>query len=166
MSRSAGSIAVALAIGGVMLTGWTSDLASGVVLGAATDDPTVAVVQGTFLQVGLDNAGTAMFDDPRLTGTWTLVEEAPDGDCDEMDVSLATMRVENDEGSWRGGGDFLMEDPMMAFGLTGEGGYEGLSALLFWVGGGDEEPYRLLMAGAIFPGVLPPVSVPDCPAGQ
>ena len=161
MHKSTRSVALVLAIGGAML-GWPFGAASGVVLGATTDDPTVAVVQGDFLQVGLDNAGTATFDDPRLTGTWTLVEEGVDSES----VSLATVRVDNDEGTWRGSGEFIMKEPMMAFGLSGEGGYEGLSALLFWVGGGDEEPYRLLLAGAIFPGDLPPVSVPTASPGQ
>lgn len=134
----------------------------GVVRGAAADDPTVALVQGTLAQVGLDNAGTATFDDPRLSGTWKSVKEGPDGDCEEWDVSLANVRIENDGGTWRGSEAYAVDDPLFGFGLRGEGGYEGLSAVLFLVGGGDEEPYRLIMSGAIFPGTLPPATEPPC----
>jgi hypothetical protein len=129
----------------------------GTVQAAASEDGVVAAVQGTLAQVGLDNAGTATFHDPRLSGNWALVE----GCDDEWDVSQANVHIENDVGSWSGSEAYrfdldLPTEGTWGFGLRGEGGYEGLTAILFFMGGGDEEPYRLRYAGLIFPGTLPP----------
>jgi hypothetical protein len=107
----------------------------------------------------------AASEDPRLSGNRALVE----GCDDEWDVSQANVHIENDVGSWSGSEAYrfdldLPTEGTWGFGLRGEGGYEGLTAILFFMGGGDEEPYRQRYAGLIFPGTLPPATVPDCPS--
>ena len=87
--------------------------------------------------------GSAEFDDPRLTGDYELTEtviEDNEGDgFSDAFIAAVEVKVTNADGSWSGhfvDGGYLIEDAEEvrvgggAWVLLGEGGYEGLAAVL------------------------------------
>jgi hypothetical protein len=73
--------------------------------------------------------------DPRLDGTWRMAWNEDDyGGTSGADIVTVVWRIETDEGAWQGSdtwarhGDFEGDEPQ--FVLTGEGAYEGLTAIL------------------------------------
>jgi hypothetical protein len=86
--------------------------------------------------------GSAEFDDPRLTGDYEITEtvfEDSEGDgFSDAFFAAVEVKVANTDGSWSGhlvDGGYLTEDEEEvrlggAWVLIGEGGYEGLAAVL------------------------------------
>ncbi len=114
----------------------------------------------------METGGTWTFDDPRLTGAVTTVghmDAFPQADSDEwVEVWWGDLRVVNEDGAWSGtsSGSLDSAQPVETrttlYQLTGEGAYEGLSALLFETTTIGSEPY---IFGMVFPGSLPPRSL-------
>jgi hypothetical protein len=116
----------------------------------------------------MEVTGEWSFDDPRLSGTVRTVQhtdEFPQADADgRIEIWWGDVRIENDDGAWSGTvtSTYDPDQPVEAgsgvYELTGEGAYEGLSALLFEssLPGLEPSPY---VFGAIFPGDLPPRSL-------
>ncbi len=114
---------------------------------------------------GMTGSGTSEMDDPRISGVWEQtgsVDEFPQSDTDErVEVSWGELTITNDEGTWAGtwtstyDSAAVSETPLIQYQLTGDGAYEGLSAILFVTSSGWP---RSAVAGAIFPGPLPPDS--------
>jgi hypothetical protein len=112
--------------------------------------------------------------DPRFTGRYTRfvnVDEYGGGDVapDEISLSASTVthRVENEGGAWLGdmtvsitiddvrdGGESVISPQMVAF--SGSGGYEGLTAIVWWQPQDTDSQVR----GIIIPGPLPAVPPP------
>jgi hypothetical protein len=103
--------------------------------------------------------------DPRLTGTWTIVENCED-EGPRLGVCVGSVRVENEGGTWRGQSHsawaatpgFLSSWTV----LEGDGGYAGLTATMY----NDEEKMGndpdLDGEGVIFDFAMPPM--PELPA--
>ena len=89
--------------------------------------------------------------DPRISGQWEQV--LTNRVFGDVLVKSATGRLENDGGAWVGtfhgyaGPEFNKEWNV----FTGEGGYEGLTAVFTWTGDGST------LEGVIVPGELAPV---------
>ena len=96
--------------------------------------------------------------DPRLTGSVTY--HSTGYAWEDFELKAITVRVETDEGAWVGTGREVFWPEPFGFidmlELTGEGPYEGLSALL--TEDGAHEPHTL--RGAIIDGELPPFPEP------
>jgi hypothetical protein len=96
--------------------------------------------------------------DPRLTGSATYHSTAYT--FEDFELKAIAVRVENDEGAWVGTGrEVFWAEPFGSIDmleLSGEGAYEGLSALL--TEDGMHEPHTL--RGAIVYGGLPPFPEP------
>jgi len=111
--------------------------------------------------------------DPRMSGDLSRalnVNVHKLGDFEDVVVEIAAWRIENEGGSWSGEGGALIHggaeisqeestnhDTIM---LTGEGGYEGLTAYVLadWT----EEP--IAVEGAVFAGEMPPP--PELPSAE
>ena len=114
---------------------------------------------------GMTGSGTSEMDDPRLSGVWkdtVSVDEFPQLDADErVEIHWGELTITNDEGTWAGtwastyDSESVSETPLIQYRLTGDGAYEGLSAILSITDSGWP---RSAVAGAIFPGPLPPDS--------
>jgi hypothetical protein len=114
--------------------------------------------------------GRIEMSDPRLSGDAVSIDNADrfcDGPCGpdtfRADLLWGTFEIVNDGGSWTGtsvGTTDLSADGagIGYFALTGSGGYEGLSAILFQPEIFDQVARRgtFPMNGVIFPGNLPP----------
>jgi hypothetical protein len=109
---------------------------------------------------GMVASGTVVMDDPRMSGAWektVRIDEFPQPDTDErVEVHWGELTITNDRGGWSGtwtstydSQPLSNEIELALHELTGTGAYEGLSALLAPTGRGR-------VAGAIFPGPLPP----------
>ena len=94
-------------------------------------------------QRGYTWAGSITATDPRFSGTHYY---SWDGDIytlasgdDGPQVAADGLRIENDEGAWQGSGTSVtLPDGTSAYSplvLTGEGTYEGLTAVLLWIEG-------------------------------
>jgi hypothetical protein len=117
---------------------------------------------------GMETSGAAIFDDPRLTGTCRETgntDEFPQPGTDKrVEIWWGTMRIENEGGAWDGATVSTYESAqptetgLKLIQLTGEGAYEGLSALLWETSNAApaDVPRAAPFAGAIFPGPLPP----------
>jgi hypothetical protein len=117
---------------------------------------------------GMETSGAAMFDDPRLTGTYSTTggtDEFPlVGTSDRVEIWWGTIRIENKDGAWSGTTTSTYdsaqptETGLQLIELTGEGAYKGLSALLWETSNAARSsvPRAAPFAGAIFPGPLPP----------
>ena len=95
--------------------------------------------------------------DPRLSGTWTEVWSCGG---DPVEVCVASVSVENEDGTWLGQAEFFGGPPVGAFDfavLEGQGGYAGLTALRHTACLGQDCDEAL----AIYEGELPPS--PDLP---
>ena len=105
--------------------------------------------------------------DERISGDITLTDNVDRWESDEVaegDVALwwGDVSIENDGGTWEGthlAADGQARDRAFVWKvmqLTGTGGYEGLSAILYWT----QDPLALQLPdsvdGIIFPGDLPP----------
>ncbi len=110
---------------------------------------------------GTVHTGAIEMDDPRLSGDYTnsvSIDEFPQPDTTEgVEVNWGDLVIENAAGTWRGTWmstyDSATETALVQYRFIGEGAYEGLSALL------SETEWRYpigKVAGAIFPGALPP----------
>jgi hypothetical protein len=104
-------------------------------------------------------------DDPRLNGTFQVIwnETTYDG---IHNVITASSRIDNDHGSWVGV-ERGYEHPTLGWNTMalyeGQGAYEGLSALLFWV---REQRPGSVAHGIVFPGEMPePLDAPE-PASE
>jgi hypothetical protein len=129
-------------------------------------EPTDAFEDGILKLRGLEREGPIDTTDPRMTG---LLARAIDldvhlaGEGEEVAILTVQYQIVNDEGSWSGtspgvgfnGADVAAEEEVdfQTALLTGEGAYDGLSAILLVDfaqrdGGGD-------IKGVIYPGELP-----------
>ena len=114
-----------------------------------------SVSRGGVLEIrGRVGVGELTMSDPRLSGT-----QAATFNRDEYGAVTATARsmlVENDEGSWqgtyRGMNDVATGRANHQALLTGQGSYNGLSAILFYDGTVSD---GFSVSGSIFPGELP-----------
>jgi hypothetical protein len=113
---------------------------------------------GSGVVEGMTWQGHVDADDPRISGTMTIVQNArtaTGGDADEGDLALASgaIRIDNDEGAWVGS----LSAFSSALGgeewyvLTGEGAYD-LSTIFRWYQDGYE--------GVSLPGELPAMPEP------
>ncbi|MEX1334326.1 MAG: hypothetical protein AB1Z66_03415 [Candidatus Limnocylindrales bacterium] len=103
--------------------------------------------------------------DPRLTADGVVRIDMVDSDgADPVEFAVAvgqSMRLENPDGAWSGtgtnvavfGNDGKLLDRSTIV-LTGEGGYDGLTAVIF--GDGEAEAFEALIYGGEMP-VAPPV---------
>jgi len=117
--------------------------------------------------------------DSRFAGTWTAYLDTDEyvypGDMEDHPVLMTGLqRIEDDEGAWQGSApDAMVPDaPLTTWGLlalTGEGAYEGLTALQ-WTNLVDDtcscgNPDNLCewdIRGLVFEGEMPPVpAVPE-----
>jgi hypothetical protein len=177
------------AVGGVLLIAQPFDRQGGTVPGAAVADPgPAAYVHGTMVgrdccgdavetfdddgdrltMRGMVSSGLVDMDDPRLSGTWEQtgnLDEFPQLDGEErVEIHWAGLTISNDEGSWNGtctstyDSAAATETSLDQCQLTGEGAYEGLSALLAPT---SHAWPSWTVAGAIFPGPVPPDSAYD-----
>ena len=124
-------------------------------------------------QVFLDTIETT---DPRLTGSVLKAENTDIHSVSGRDQFVAprsvSWRIENEGGAWTGQGYELhgwgADDPHQeswgatVFMLTGEGGYEGLSAYLMVDWSTGSEDTLPTVDGAVFPGEAPPF--PEVPS--
>lgn len=107
--------------------------------------------------------------DPRLSGTVYHTSNADvytlPGNEAGPDFAVATVRIENDEGAWQGslvqlafpdGTEYV--SPMV---MTGEGAYEGLTAIVANV----DPPDDCTMEGYIIDGTIPPAPEPQTGGG-
>lgn len=123
--------------------------------------------------------------DPRFTGTYTRFVNVDEyGDADvvpdgvSVRVSTVTHRVENDGGAWlgdatvstsvddaRNGGENAISPQVAAF--SGSGGYEGLTAIVWWQPqGGDNQVRGIIIEGPL-PAMPPPAEqFPFLPAEE
>ncbi len=109
--------------------------------------------------------GTSTMNDPRLSGTFTFplnVDEYPQpASAVRVEIGWGSIRIENENGAWVGSFSSTLdskaspEKSLVLYELTGEGAYEGLSVMLFENGHYTTFP-DFPVAGAIFPGDLPP----------
>ena len=110
---------------------------------AVVGEPTDAVVDGVLQIRGLEREGPIESTDPRLTGTLSRVIDLDlqrVGDFGEVAVFTVRNRIDNDMGSWSGtsvgigrNGPDIAADEELDFHtilLTGEGGFDGLSAIV------------------------------------
>jgi hypothetical protein len=107
----------------------------------------------------MTDGGPVLSNDPRLEGTfsmvWNLDEFAQLDSVERAELSWGEFRIENEGGVWFGTASNVrdLEQPdwtsHTVYQLTGEDGYEGLSALLFST---NDDTW----AGIVFPGDLPP----------
>jgi hypothetical protein len=114
---------------------------------------------------GMASSGLVEMDDPRLAGSFTMIgngDEFPQADTSErVEIGWGEVRIENEDGAWSGtfattyDSEKINETSLILYELTGEGAYEGLSALLGQTGSISSWP-RFPVAGAIFTGPLPP----------
>ena len=177
------------ALGGVLLIAQPFDRQGGTVPGAAVADPgPAAYVHGTMTLHTFDHdpvetfdddgnrltlrggsaSGAVNMDDPRLSGAWeetnNLAEFPQLHDELRVEIWWGGLTITNDDGSWNGmctstyDSAAAAETSLAQCQLTGEGAYEGLSALLSPTGPGGSS---WTVAGAIFPGPLPPDSAYD-----
>lgn len=107
------------------------------------------------------NAG--VMSDARLQGDYTISFDSdayyPPGMVGSVDVGAGTWRIVNDEGAWQGSYHILGGAPVVVP-LIGEGGYEGLTAIVESVFDGDACSWD--WRGLIFEGEAP--SYPEPPA--
>ena len=177
--------ALAFAIGGAFLIAQPFEQPGASVPGAAAD-PSVSVVRGQYTwfgngapaeQLALDGMlersrgteqrGLLSMSDERLSGDVTFeydIDRWATDEVDEGDVALfwGTALIENDGGTWEGthlAADGQARDrPFVApvVQLSGSGGYDGLSAVVYFT----SDPLGLGLAdsvdGLIFSGPLPP----------
>ncbi len=111
---------------------------------------------------GMTGSGTSEMDDPRLSGVWentVSVDEFAQLDTDErVEIHWGELTITNDEGTWAGtwtqtyDSMAVSDTPLIQYHLTGDGAYEGLSAILSVTSSGWP---RSAVAGAIFPGPMP-----------
>ena len=114
---------------------------------------------------GLVATGVVEMDDARLAGSYTLIgngDEFPQADTPErVEIGWGELRIENEDGAWSGtfattyDSAETYETSLVLYEMTGEGAYEGLSALLGETGNIRTWP-QFEVAGAIFTGPLPP----------
>lgn len=105
---------------------------------------------------------TVEANDARIAGDWqqVITNRVFPGD---VVLKSATVRIENDGGAWTGrfdgyaGGQAGNKEWNV---LTGEGGYEGLTATFLWSADGST------LEGVIVPGELPPLPDPLEPAAE
>jgi hypothetical protein len=120
------------------------------------DDTGTVRERGTHVELAFSSS------DPRLSGDVTYLANL-DKFGDGSSVHTETYEVVNDDGRWFGTSQG-MEVPGLVWGdsvlLRGEGGYEGLSALL-WIDGMRNE-----ISAVIFPGEMPPLPEPVGPAAE
>ena len=176
--------AIVFAIGGAFLIAQPFQQ-QGSVPGAAIDPGPAAYVHGTMTGVeccgdevetfddegnrltlrGMASSGRISMDDPRLSGDWEYtnnVDEFPQPGTDErVEVGWGTLTITNEDGSWSGTwtstDDSAATDgaPVAQYELTGDGAYAGLSAI-FRDTSWDWPTWAV--AGAVYPGPLPPDS--------
>ncbi len=145
-------------------------------VGASTviGEPVSTIADGVENVRGLVREGPIEMSDPRLTGSLSRVlnfSVHPVGDDGALVIQTDLWRIENDGGSWAGPGTAMSgigEIPsditvdLETVVLTGEGGYDGLSAYLV----ADWSPETGAdMQGAIFTGEMPPLPE-EIPAGE
>ncbi len=182
--------ALIFAIGGVFLIAQPFGQQVGVPGAATIDLGPAAYVHGTMVELeccgdevetfddagnrltlrGSASSGTMRMDDPRLSGDWegtVNVDEFPQLDTGErVEVQWGGLTITNDDGTWAGtwtstyDSAAVTETELIQYELTGDGAYAGLSAVLSITGG--EWPAPSTIAGAVFPGPLPP----DSPYGE
>lgn len=171
-------------IGGVMLVAQPFQQQSNVP-GAAIDPGPAAYVHGTMTGVeccgdevetfddegnrltlrGMASSGRIVMDDPRLSGDWEYtnnVDEFPQpGTGERVEIGWGGLTITNEDGSWSGTHKGTLdsaaakETSLGQYELTGDGAYAGLSVLLYDTS--NDWP-TWAVAGAIFPGPLPPDS--------
>ena len=110
-------------------------------------------------------SGNLKMDDPRISGAWETtinIDEFPQPDTDvRVEVHWGELTITNDQGAWNGtwkstyDSSSPVETDLVLYELAGAGAYEGLSALLAPTESADDWG-RMPLAGAIFPGLLPP----------
>ena len=89
---------------------------------------------------GMESSGLVEMDDARLAGSYTMIgngDEFPQADTSErVEIGWGELRIENEDGAWSGtyattyDSEKPNETSLILYELTGEGAYEGLSALL------------------------------------
>jgi hypothetical protein len=116
---------------------------------------------------GGDRVDRVVASDPRLSGIWTYIRNlrhTTRGTPAEFGVSVQSVRVENEGGTWLGRREgFRVAGEPFEYGtdwtvLEGQDGYEGLTAIV--VPGEDREEYDGV--GVIFDFEMP--TMPDLPA--
>ena len=115
------------------------------------DDPGVVHYEGDHSEFRWESS------DPRLSGTVTTTGNRDIYQGAPVTVESVTLEVVNDGGRWSGPltqGTVGSESRGTAL-LRGEGGYEGLTALIFLEWGSPPTAIA-----AIFPGEMPPVPLP------
>ena len=115
----------------------------------------------TYLELLGRDSGQIEASDSRISGDWeqVLAVRVFDPEGDGAVLQTATVRVENDGGSWSGTYSGWAGGPSSQGWnvLTGEGGYDGLTAVFSQSGEGALE-------GLIVPGVAP--AVPEAPPAE
>ena len=115
----------------------------------------------TYLELLGRDSGQIEASDPRISGDWeqVLAVRVFDPEGDGAVLQTATIRVENDGGSWSGTYSGWAGGPSSQGWnvLTGEGGYEGLTAVFSQTAEGALE-------GLIVPGVAP--AAPEAPPAE
>jgi hypothetical protein len=105
--------------------------------------------------------------DPRLSGTWTRVENCEENVSPRFEVCTGSVRVENEGGTWLGRSwlSAAITPPHFVawFVLEGQGDYAGWTAYMYW----DEEKHGqdpdVNNVGTIFDFELP---FPELPAEE
>ena len=134
--------------------------------GEVTAEPVETIVDGILEGRGVVIENEAIeTSDPRVTGSLSRVLNANIhnvGEFEQVLFETNAWRIENDGGAWSGQGSALIhgaaglaDDERTDFDtvvLTGEGGYDGLTAYILadWT----EDPP--VIEGAVFPGEAPP----------
>jgi hypothetical protein len=118
---------------------------------------------------GLTDASSWTASDDRLSGAVTTTSNVDEhtGDAATVFVTIQGIEVVNDDGSWTGATTMFLDPEVAAsrpnpatdiFTLTGEGGYEGLVAVIQIVSEATNElPCDLPFSGVIIGGELPPI---------
>ncbi len=178
MKRLRSTVVAVITVG--LLTG------SAVGVAGRDQDPGVAVVRGHFVERSLtshdldlplsgmlqrsrdwDDTGRLVMSDERMSGDITMtysIDRWASDQVAEGDVALfwGDVRIENDGGAWVGthvAADGQARDRVFVqkvMQLTGTGGYEGSSAILYWTSDPLARQLPDSVDGMIFPGDLPP----------
>ena len=101
--------------------------------------------------------------DPRLSGTLWTIENIDIYIDSQGQVVVGVVGIDNEDGAWRGTSLGYTTPQWGAYSqnfLSGEGAYEGLSAILFLMDNGTD----LDVEGMVFPGGLPPY--PEEPSAE
>ena len=100
--------------------------------------------------------------DPRLSGTLGISLDWDTHADSSGIVAVGAVHIDNEDGAWQGTSLGYSRPGWSRrhhqYNLTGEGAYEGLSAILFLIDDGT----GFAVEGIVFPGELPPI--PEYPA--